>query len=193
MERKKIVLSSDNQHKIHEIKEILKDLDFEILTKTEAGYGEILVVEDGETLEENAKKKIEAFQDPGTYFIGDDTGLFVEALEGRPGVFSARYAGEECDDNKNRKKLLQELEGTENRKAYFETVLAVKKDQEIHFLKGRCYGTIAKVEKGENGFGYDSLFIPEGYANSFAEMSEDDKNGISHRGNALRELKKFLK
>lgn len=185
-----IILSTDNAHKLKEIRELV-DGKFRVLTKTEAGYGDIHPVEDGDTLEVNAMKKIEPLE--GEIVIGDDTGLFVSALQGRPGVYSARYAGEEGNDEKNREKLLREMEGKIDRSAYFKTVIAVKRGDEIYTVEGICPGHITESPRGEGGFGYDPLFIPEGYDKTFAEMADAEKNAVSHRGRALRAFVETLK
>lgn len=185
-----IILSTDNAHKLKEIRELV-DGKFHVLTKTEAGYGDIHPVEDGDTLEANAMKKIEPLE--GEIVIGDDTGLFVNALLGRPGVYSARYAGEEGNDKKNREKLLREMEGKIDRSAYFKTVIAVKRGDEIYTVEGICPGHITQSPRGEGGFGYDPLFIPEGYDKTFAEMTDAEKNAVSHRGRALRAFVESLK
>ncbi|MDD7363866.1 MAG: RdgB/HAM1 family non-canonical purine NTP pyrophosphatase [Peptoniphilus sp.] len=182
----RIIVSTDNVNKLREIRELLGD-DVELLTKSDAGYGDVHPIEDGETLEENALIKVESIEgDEGDVVIGDDTGLFVNALDGRPGVHSARYAGEEHDDAANRALLLKEMEDTIDRSAYFKTVIAVKRGDAVYTVEGVCPGQILMGEKGENGFGYDPLFVPEGYDETFAEMTEEEKNKISHRGRALR-------
>lgn len=189
----RIIVSTDNKNKLKEIKALLGE-KVEILSKSDAGFAHIHPVEEGDTLEANAKIKIEPIAANGDEIvIGDDTGLFVDALEGEPGIYSARYAGEEHDDAANRKRLLHELKNVTDRSAYFKTVIAVKFNDEIRFVEGICRGQILVQEKGENGFGYDSLFVPEGYAKTFAEMDDEEKNKVSHRGEALRELKKLLK
>ncbi|MEQ3353159.1 RdgB/HAM1 family non-canonical purine NTP pyrophosphatase [Aedoeadaptatus acetigenes] len=185
-----IILSTDNEHKLREIRELV-DGKFRVLSKTEAGYGDIHPVEDGDTLEANAMIKIKPLE--GEIVIGDDTGLFVHALEGRPGVYSARYAGEDGNDEKNREKLLREMEGKSDRSAYFKTVIAVKREKETYTVEGICPGHITESPRGEGGFGYDPLFVPEGYDKTFAEMTDDEKNAVSHRGLALRAFVESLK
>lgn len=185
-----IILSTDNEHKLKEIRELV-DGKFHVLTKTEAGYGDIHPVEDGDSLEANAMIKIKPLK--GEIVIGDDTGLFVHALDGRPGVYSARYAGEEGNDKKNREKLLREMEGKADRSAYFKTVIAVKRGTDTYTVEGICPGRISNAPRGEGGFGYDPLFIPEGYDKTFAEMTDEEKNSVSHRGRALRAFIESLK
>lgn len=191
---KKIILATHNKGKAKEFKSLLENLGFEILTKGDIGI-EIDPEENGKTLEDNAKiKAIAIYDEIKTFTIADDTGLFVESLNGLPGVHTARYAGENCSDKENRDKLLFEMSGMKNRKAYFETVIALVDDSgEIHYAHGRCDGSIAERERGDKGFGFDKLFIPKGYDKTFAELSEDEKNKISHRALALLALKDLLK
>ena len=182
----KIILSTDNAHKLKEITELLEE-KAELLSKTEAGFGDLHPVEDGDTLEANAFIKIKDIDcGEDDIIIGDDTGLFVRALNGEPGVYSARYAGEEGNDEKNRTKLLKALEGIEDRSAYFKTVIAVKRGNETYTVEGICSGGIIEEERGNAGFGYDPIFVPDGEEKTFAEMTDDEKNKISHRGRALQ-------
>lgn len=124
--------------------------------------------------------------------FADDTGLEVEALDGRPGVYSARYAGEHCSFADNVNKMLKEMDGKNNRKACFKTVIALILKGETYFFEGRVDGEILTAATGEAGFGYDPIFRPDGFEKSFAEMSADDKNAISHRGRAMQKLVQFL-
>jgi XTP/dITP diphosphohydrolase len=193
---RKLILSSGNKHKIKEIKDILKDMPFQVVSKDELGYADFDVVEDGDTLEKNAlKKAVELKKLTEGIIIADDTGLFVDALNGEPGVFSARYAGEQVSYSDNNRLLLKNLEGVplEKRTAYFKTVIAVLLENGEHVMaEGRCYGKIGLEVKGANGFGYDPLFIVDGTGKTMAEMEEEQKNKISHRGNALLNLKEKL-
>ncbi len=193
---RKIVLSSGNKHKISEIKDILKDMPFEIVSKDDLGYKAFDVIEDGKTLEENAFKKAEELHKlVKGIVVADDTGLFVDALMGEPGVYSARYAGEPASDERNRELLLKNLKEvpTEKRTAYFQTVIAIVfEDDRKMTAEGKVYGKIAFEERGNNGFGYDSLFIVEDTGKTFAEMTEEEKNQISHRARALMNLKSKL-
>nr|WP_246060413.1 RdgB/HAM1 family non-canonical purine NTP pyrophosphatase [Peptoniphilus catoniae] len=191
--REKIVLSSDNKNKILEIKDILRGLPVDLLSKSQVGLGDMEVEENFESLEENAQIKAQEIKKRvDLSVIADDTGLFVEALNGEPGVHSARYAGEH-DDAANRRKLLESMKEKENRKAYFKTVISyIEKSGKEHLFQGICQGEIIREERGENGFGYDSLFLPKGFNKTFAEMTEEDKNKISHRSKALEEFRKFL-
>ncbi len=189
----KLVIATDNKNKVKEIKEVLKDFDFEILSKKELGLGDLNIVENAETLEGNAKIKAEAISKKiDSYILADDTGLFVKALNGEPGVRSARYAGDH-DEKANRKKLLKNLEDKDDRSAYFKTVLClISPDKNLNFIEGTCKGIIANEEKGKGGFGYDPIFIPEGQNKTFGQMSLLEKNIISHRGRALENLKKYF-
>lgn len=189
----KLVIATDNKNKVKEIKEVLKDFDFEILSKKELGLGDLNIVENAETLEGNAKIKAEAISKKiDSYILADDTGLFVKVLNGEPGVRSARYAGDH-DEKANRKKLLKNLEDKDDRSAYFKTVLClISPDKNLNFIEGTCKGIIANEEKGKGGFGYDPIFIPEGQNKTFGQMSLLEKNIISHRGRALENLKKYF-
>ena len=184
------VLASKNKHKAEEIKTIL-GADFDVITQTEAGAGDISVVEDGKTFEENAVKKAETIMRATKRpTIADDSGLCVSALDDRPGVYSARYApkGEECT------KLLDEMKDVadEKREARFECCICfIGADGEPVYVSGRCEGVIGHEERGTNGFGYDPVFVVNG--RTMAELSADEKNKISHRGAALGELYNFLK
>lgn len=191
---KKIILSTGNRGKIEELKEILKDLDLDVRSKDEVGLGCLDVEETEDTLVGNARIKARAIWDRcGEIVLADDTGLFVDALDGEPGVYSARYAGEAASDGDNRKKLLKKLEGFENREARFITAIAIMfEDGRSSVIEGICEGQISQEEKGERGFGYDSVFIPKGYDKTFAQLDASVKNQISHRAKALIKLKELL-
>jgi len=193
MERKKLILSTGNLDKIREIKDILKDLPIDIISKEDIGLGDLEVEENGNTLEENAIIKAKALAEVTNGIImADDTGLFVDALKGAPGIHSARYGGEEHNYVRNNERLMEELKNIpiDKRTAYFETVIAIiLEDKSIKTLSGRCNGSIAIESMGSDGFGYDPLFIPEGYRETFAELGEEVKNEIGHRGKALNKLK----
>ncbi|HCX61097.1 XTP/dITP diphosphatase [Sedimentibacter sp.] len=193
---RRIILSSGNKHKVSEIKDILKDMPFEVISKDDLGYNDFDVEEDGTTLEENAlKKATELHKLTKGIVIADDTGLFVDELNGDPGIYSARYAGEPTSDKNNRELLLKNLENVpfEKRTAYFKTVIAiVLEDGSKMTAEGKVTGTIGFEEKGKNGFGYDSLFLAEDTGRTFAEMTDYEKNQISHRARALQNLKKRL-
>ena len=194
MGNRKLVVSTGNKHKILEIREILEGLNIEVLSKNDIGFEGFDIVEDGETLEDNSIKKAKALSDKTDYIvIADDTGLFVNALNGEPGVYSSRYAGQEGNDKKNCEKLINNLEGIEDRSAYFKTVIAlITEDKKILKAEGICKGMIIEEARGDKGFGYDPIFVPEGFDKTFAELGHDVKNKISHRALALIELKNIL-
>jgi XTP/dITP diphosphohydrolase len=193
---RQIILSSGNKHKISEIRNILKNMPFKVVSKDDLGYEDFDVEEDGETLEANAFKKAEELHKlVKGIVIADDTGLFVDALNGAPGVYSARYAGEHVSYKENNNLLLKNLAGVpiEKRTAYFKTVIAVIfEDGKKLTAEGSVKGKIAFEEKGENGFGYDPLFIVENTGKTFAEMTAEEKNKLSHRARALMSLKEML-
>lgn len=193
---KKLVLSTGNPDKLKEIKEILEELNIEVVTKNELGLSDFDVEEDRDTLEGNAiKKAVELKKLVDAIVMADDTGLFVEHLNGAPGIYSARYAGEDCNYKDNNKKLLEEMKDVkeEDRKAYFETSIAlVLEDGSIRTISGKCHGKIGLEEKGLEGFGYDPLFVVDGYGKTFAELGPEIKNKISHRSRALESMKEEL-
>ncbi len=197
MIRKTLIVSSGNKGKIAEIKSILSELDMDILSKDEVGLSDLEVVEDKDTLEGNAiKKALEIHKHTEGIIISDDSGLFVDYLEGAPGVYSARYAGVDGDDSANNKKLLEELKNItlEKRTAKFKTAIAiVLEDGSVETVVGECDGLIIAEQRGTTGFGYDPLFIPNGYDKTFAELDSNIKNNISHRRDALEKLKMKLK
>ena len=188
----KIVFATNNAHKLSEVKAGLGD-GFELVTLREVGITED-IPETGATLEENASQKARYVYDrTGLDCFADDTGVEVEALDGRPGVRSARYAGEGHDFKANNRKLIAELQGKENRSARFRTVISLIRGGVEQQVEGIVRGVIATEESGTEGFGYDPLFIPEGSDVTFAEMSAEAKNAISHRGRAVAALVKILK
>lgn len=190
-ELKKLVFASNNKHKLEEARAILGD-KFEIVSLEEIGCHDE-IPETADTLEGNALIKARWVKDRyGFDCFADDTGLMVEALDGAPGVYSARYAGEHCSFADNVNKMLREMEGKENRKAYFATVIALILDDKTEIFEGRVDGYIATEPSGNGGFGYDPIFIAEETGRSFAEMTADEKNAISHRGRAMRRLVKYL-
>ena len=149
--------------------------------------------ETGKTLEANALQKVRQIADPyDVDAIADDTGLEVDALNGSPGVYSARFAGENASYEDNVQKLLEEMKEVENREAQFRTVVAYSKDNKEHIVSGVVKGHITTEPRGAGGFGYDSVFVPEGYTQTFAEMGETEKNKISHRAIALQKLKEMF-
>lgn len=187
----KIVFATHNAHKVSEVQAVLGS-EYQLVTATEAGISEE-IPETQPTIEGNALHKARyVYEHTGLNCFADDTGLEVEALNGAPGVYSARYAGEHVSYADNNKLLLKNLAGCQNRKARFRTVIALILDGKEHLFEGRVEGTIATEPHGEGGFGYDPLFIPEGSQLTFAEMSPEAKNGISHRGRAVAKLVAFL-
>lgn len=192
-----IIAASSNAHKIKEIQAIMNKFDMEVISRDEAGVPAFEIEEDGQTFEENSyKKAYEIMKVTGKTTIADDSGLMVDYLGGAPGVYSARFAGEECDDKKNNEKLLKLLKNQagDDRKAKFVSVITlIFPDGETITARGECSGRIIGAEAGENGFGYDPLFVPDGYCKTFAQLSEEEKNAISHRAKALETLEKLLK
>ena len=187
---KKIVFATGNFNKLKELRSAVKS--FEIIGLLDLKITEELP-ETGNTLKENALQKANyIYEKTGMDCFSDDTGLEIEALGGRPGVYSARYAGEKCNAEKNMLKVLNELKGFENRKATFKTVIALILNQKHYFFEGEVHGLIRKDKKGGKGFGYDPIFQPIGYKESFAEMSITKKNEISHRGLAIKKLINFF-
>ena len=189
---KEIIFSTHNSHKLEEVRQMLSGI-MKVTGLNELGLTED-IPENATTLEGNARLKMNFLYDKfGKNCFADDTGLEVEALGGNPGVYSARYAGEPADSERNIDLLLKNLENTTNRKARFRTVIALKLNGEEYLFEGIVEGEILRERQGEKGFGYDSVFRPEGLDRSFAEMSSEEKNQISHRGRAVRKLVEFLK
>lgn len=190
--KKSLIFATNNPGKLKEIREsavekytVLSLKDVDMVTD---------IPEDHDTFRENALQKAEfIFDRTGVTTFADDSGLEVEALGGRPGVYSARYAGEECTPQDNIDKLLKELKGVDNRSARFKTVIAYKSKDAVSFFEGVCPGKILTSQTGTGGFGYDPVFVPDGFDQSFAEMPSALKNEISHRGKAVRKLIDFLK
>ena len=199
---KKLVLASNNSGKIKEIKELLKELNIEVFSLKDMGI-DINVVEDGETFEENSRKKAEEIYDEliknnesNFIVMADDSGLEVDYLNGEPGVYSARYAGEDGNHKKNNEKLLRELRGVafEERRARFICHISlVYGKKEYIGVKGSVEGYILEEARGEDGFGYDPLFFYEPFNRTFSEMTMMEKNKISHRGIALRKVMQTIK
>ena len=187
----KIVFATHNAHKVSEVQAVLGS-EYQLVTATEAGITEE-IPETQPTIEGNALQKARyVYEHTGLNCFADDTGLEVEALNGAPGVYSARYAGEHVSYADNNVLLLKNLAGCENRKARFRTVIALIVDGKEYLFEGRVEGTIATEPHGEGGFGYDPLFVPEGSQLTFAEISSEAKNKISHRGRAVAKLVAFL-
>lgn len=189
----KIVFATGNKGKLREAQEILGP-DFEIVTPMELGITED-IPETGETIEENSLQKVNYIRErTGLDCFADDTGLEVEALDGAPGVYSARYAGPGCTFDDNNNKLLHALEGQKNRRACFRCVVTLLLGDRKLCFEGRMDGRIAENKAGCGGFGYDPVFIPDAYPDkTVAELGEDVKNSISHRGQAVRAMAKWLK
>ena len=191
-----IVAASRNRHKIEEIEAITKKFGMRIISRDEAGIPPVEIEEDGQTFEENSfKKASEIMKLCGQITLADDSGLMVDYLNGAPGVYSARFAGEDGNDAKNNEKLLKLMEGVpaDNRTAKFVSVITmVYPDGTVLTARGECPGTILTAPAGDGGFGYDPLFVPEGYEKTFAQLTADEKNAISHRAVALVELERLL-
>ena len=197
-----IILASRNKKKIRELKKIIEEgiaaqeeRIVNILTPDDFPQCEE-VEEDGKTFEANAiKKAVYVSKCSGLTAIADDSGIEVDALNGAPGVYSARYAGEDSDDMANNKKLLNEIKDVpdEKRTARFACCIALAHGDEVKTFRGYVEGKIGRENRGENGFGYDPLFFPEGHDRTFAEMTDDEKHSMSHRGRALAKLQEYLK
>jgi len=192
----KMVLATQNKHKLEEVRDILKDLDIEILSMEEVGLKDLKIMEDGATFEENSMlKAVTVMEKTNLPAIADDSGLEVDFLNGAPGVYSARYAGENSTDKENNMKLLESLKNVrqEDRTGRFVSVISVAfPDGRRISVRGECEGIIAFEERGNNGFGYDPLFIVPQYNKTFAELGNEIKNKISHRAKALEKLRKEL-
>lgn len=186
-----LIFASHNENKVKEIRSVLPN-SIQLLSLNDIGFHEE-IAETGSTLEENAQIKAETiYKQTGKNVFADDSGLFVEALNGEPGVYSSRYAGT-GNSKDNILKLLKELNGKTNRNAAFKTVFCVIIKGKTEFLKGEIHGEIIKQEKGLEGFGYDPVFIPDGFDKTFAEMKSEQKNQISHRTKAVQKLINFIK
>lgn len=188
----KIVFATNNKHKLEEITRLL-DGQHEIVSLEQIGCHDD-IPEDHDTLQENALQKARYVKEHYGYdCFADDTGLEIEALNFEPGVYSARYAGAAKDSTANMRKVLEKMDGIENRNARFRTVIALLLHDKEYIFEGRVDGEILTEKHGEAGFGYDPIFRPAGFAASFAEMPLDEKNKISHRGRATQKLCEFLK
>lgn len=189
--KKKLVVATNNAHKLKEIADIL-DEKIELLSLKDINC-HVDIPETADTLEGNARQKaLYIYKNYGMDCFADDTGLEVEALNGAPGVFSARYAGEDHDSEANMQKLLRELKGKENRKAQFRTAICLIMNGKEYLFEGIVKGKIIEEKRGVTGFGYDPIFVPEGYDLTFAELGNDIKNTISHRARAIEKLCLFL-
>lgn len=193
MKKNIIYLATHNEHKVHEIAAMLKNSSYEIASLNQVDYS-IDIEENGNTLEENAFIKASAmFEFLQTACCGEDSGLEVFALDGAPGVWSARYAGPDKNPANNIKKLLQNLKNISDRRARFRTVICYTDGNNTWYFEGIIAGTISEELKGTGGFGYDPVFIPEGYDITFAEMPAEEKNKISHRAIAVEKFTDFLR
>ena len=192
-----LIFATHNPHKVEEVSNILSPEDFHIQTLKDLQYNDE-IIEDGHTLEENAKIKADTiYRQFGTNVMAEDTGLEIEALNMEPGVRTARYAGEVRDSNANMDKVLQLLErcvegGDKNRKAQFRAVVALWFDNRQYMFEGVIRGEIAMTKKGTGGFGYDPIFVPEGYSQSFGQLSVEIKNRLSHRARAFKKVSDFF-
>ncbi|MBO7272707.1 MAG: non-canonical purine NTP diphosphatase [Bacteroidaceae bacterium] len=188
----KLVFATNNRHKLEEVRAILGN-KIEVLSLNDIDCHDD-IPETADTLEGNALIKARYIHEKfGVDCFADDTGLEVEALNGEPGVYSARYAGEDCNPEANMYKLLQNLTGENNRNAQFRTVIALIINGEEKLFNGIVKGTISREKMGNAGFGYDPIFIPEGFSESFAQMTSEMKNSISHRYRATEELSNYFK
>ena len=187
----KIVFATNNPNKLKEIQTLIPK-EIEIISLKEIGCTED-IPETGDTIEANAFQKVHYVKENYNYdCFADDTGLEIDALNGAPGVYSARYAGPEKSAEANIEKILNELQGKENRKAKFRTAIALTLNNEEHLFEGEINGHISKVKQGNEGFGYDPIFMPENEKRSFAQMSMEEKGTISHRGRAVKKLVTYL-
>lgn len=189
--KQKLVIASNNKHKIEEIKAIIGNR-FELLSMNDIGFYDD-IVEDADTFVGNALIKARTIYNKYKInCLADDSGLVVESLNNEPGVYSARYAGEPTNHENNIQKVLEKLKGVENRNAKFVSIIAVIVDGEEFIFEGKVEGIIREEKKGSKGFGYDPIFEPKGYNITFAEMLEDEKNAISHRARALAKMEMAL-
>ena len=185
-----LLFATNNAHKLREIREIMGS-QVQILSLNEVNIHED-IPETSHTLEGNAAQKAwHIYKMSGMNCFADDTGLEIEALDGRPGVYSARYAGEGCSFDDNVSKILEELQGVENRKACFRCIICLIENGKEYFFEGRVNGVITESRRGKDGFGYDPVFLPDGQKQTFAEMPPYLKNGISHRGRAVEKMAKW--
>lgn len=186
-----LVFATNNLHKLEEIRKITTD-SIQIVSLEDCGFNSD-IEETKDSLEGNAKLKAETvFKATGHSCFADDTGLFVNTLDGAPGVYSARFAGENAKDQDNVQLLLKKLKGATDRSAYFKTVISLVTEKEHYLFSGEIHGTITDQPIGENGFGYDPVFIPEGFDQTFAQLDSSTKNKISHRAKATAELIEFI-
>lgn len=197
--KQKVILSTGNPNKVRELGELLGTDRFEVVSKAELGFEDLEIPETGNTLQKNARQKVDGLCQvlcasgdhwENAWILADDTGLFVDALDGAPGIYAARYAGENVTEADNVNKLLAELQNVawSNRTAHFETCIAVRMHGYVQMFIGRLDGRILEERRGTNGFGYDPVFYVPEEGKSLAEMSDEEKNAISHRGRAYQAL-----
>lgn len=193
----RIIAATQNVHKIEEMASILGAFGMDILSQSDVGLGAVDIEETGNTFEENSEIKARAIcKMTGEIAIADDSGLAVDALNGEPGVYSARYAGENATDASNNAKLLdalKDVEASQRTGKYVSVITLVYPDGRLLVSRGECTGVLLFSPRGEGGFGYDPLFVPDGTNKTFAEMTAKEKNTISHRAKALNGLRKLLK
>ncbi len=188
---KEIIFATHNQHKLQEVQTILKE-KYNVLGLDSLNFKQE-IEETGTTFEQNAQLKAETiFEKFQINCFADDSGLEIEALNGEPGIFSARYAGEPADSEKNIQKVLNKMQNISNRKARFRTIISYKTKEKVMFFEGVIEGQILTEKRGDGGFGYDPIFMPKGYNKSFAELSSEKKNSISHRAIALKKFINYL-
>lgn len=186
-----LVIATNNAGKLAEIQSMLPE--FTLHTLRSIGFTED-IPEPYDTFEQNALIKAQTVHNfIGTAVMADDSGICIDALSGRPGVFSAGYAGDQATDAENVAKALNELKGIDNRKAYYKAVICLIWNEQTYFFEGYCHGTVTEMPMGEGGFGYDPIFIPDGYSETFAQLPLSIKNGLSHRGQAVQKMTAFLK
>jgi XTP/dITP diphosphohydrolase len=191
----KLVLATRNIHKAMELKTLLSDIDIEVLTLNDFS-NDLNLREDGDTFEANALQKARIVHNYTKMIsLADDSGLEVFYLNGRPGVYSARYAGEPTHDDANNHKLLREMRGVapRRRRAQFRSILALISDGIEELTEGICSGVLGEVPRGTNGFGYDPIFIPDGFVKTYAQLTAEEKNLISHRARSFVKMKEILK
>ena len=191
----RIVVASRNKHKVAELKFFLTGLPFEVVSLNDFPHVPELI-EDGATFRQNALRKADqVFRQTKAFALADDSGLEVFFLNGRPGVYSARYAGLQASDDVNNQKLLSEMKGVAPRRrgAQFHAVLALVGEGFERTTEGICPGVLAESPKGTNGFGYDPIFVPDGFVRTYAELTAEEKNNISHRSKAFAKMRDILK
>lgn len=187
----KLIFATNNLNKLNEVKSLIPS-HIELLSLADISFNQD-IPETADTIEGNASLKSKAIYDiTHTNVFSDDSGLLVDALNGAPGVYSARYAGEQKNDEDNLQKLLRELTDNENRNAHFKTVMSLIIDGKEYLFEGKVNGSIINEKRGSNGFGYDPIFVPDGYNKTFAEMTKEEKSSISHRARALKKMIEFL-